>query len=98
MKINCSYLINTALSITVLTLTTLSANAKEVTRYAIDYNRESHASAIAVPVTDTHKENHDTESLDNGFMAKHTTEMEFTFAILVILIGLGYFFKSSNEV
>ena len=98
MKLNLSYLINTALTVTLLTVPALSTSAKEVSNYNQDHSNESHTKVIVAPAKDAHKEDQVAKSADQDFVSKHTIEMEFTFAILIMIVGLGYFYKSSNHV
>lgn len=88
MKLNKSFFINTALTITLFSLPILSANAKEMTNYAEDHGSKSHGEATTAIAADSHGDNHGATSSSGGFLSKHTTEVEFTFAIMVIIVGM----------
>ena len=88
MKLNWSFFINTALSTTLLTSVTLSAQAKEITNYVPAQSSRSQAQVIASLAVDPYQEEHSGKSWDQGFISQRTTEIEFAFALLVLIVGL----------
>lgn len=86
MKLNWSFFINTALIMSLLTSAGLSAQGKEATNSAQNGSSESHGEMIAAATADS-------EESDQGFSSKHTKERELAFALLIIVVGLGYFYQ-----
>lgn len=58
--------------------------------HAENHGSAAYAEVAAAPKADAHAGDHgySSGSTDKGFLTKSTTEVEFTFAILVIIIGL----------
>ena len=88
MKLNKSFLLNTALTISLSTFTALSANAKEVNNYASDRINEIRTEIKSALAEDSPEKDHSSKNADEGFISKHTTEMEFSFAILMVIGGM----------
>ena len=88
MKLNKSFLLNTALTISLSTFTALSANAKEVNNYASDRINEIHTEIKSVLAADSQGKDHSSKNSAQGFISKHTSAMEFTFAILIVIGGM----------
>ena len=88
MKLNRSFFINTALTITLLISTTLSARGKEITNYAQNHNSETHGEVISGAVENYARKEYKAESLNQEFSLKQTIEIEkeLAFALLIILV------------
>ena len=82
MKFKRSFFAKTVLTAILLTLTTVSVNAK-------DYGEKNHVEVREVLAAKPAEQGHSAKSKNEGFLAKHTTELEFTVAILVIVGGLA---------
>ena len=91
MKLNWSFSIYTALTITFLTSTTLSAKGEEVTNYVKAHSSESHGEVIPAPAADS-------DSSDPGLSSKFFTSSELAFSLVIMLIGLGYFYQSEQGI
>lgn len=89
MKLKGFVLLNSVLTMILLILPTLSVNGMEKTNYGKDHNLESHSEVTTVIAAAPQGSNNGSKSADNGgFISKHTTELEFTFAIATIIVGL----------
>lgn len=88
MKLNWSFLINTALATTLLTLTVLPANAKKITNDVKDHSKASHPQVETLLAAGSSQNKHSTESKEKELKSKKTAEIELTIAILVIIGGL----------
>ena len=135
MKLNHSFFLNTALTITLLTSAALSANGKEVNSYSAEqekflekskvsqvdntnlhlerlgedghssiskveakvHNSNSHGEVTASLAADSAEKYHLSGSLEKGLSSKYAIEREFAFAILIFIVGLGYFYKTLNH-
>lgn len=84
MKLKRFVLLNSVLTMTLLGFPTLSANALEKNNHSL----ESHSEVITVIAAAPQDSSNGSKSQDSGFVSKHTTEIEFTFAIMVIIVGL----------
>lgn len=84
MKLKGFALLNSVLTMTLLVLPTLSANALERNNHSL----ESHSEVTTLIAAAPQDSSNVSKSPDNGFLSKHTTEIEFTFAIMLIIVGL----------
>ena len=82
MKFNRTFFVNTVLTAILLALTTVSVNAK-------DYGDKNYVEGREVLAAKPAEQDYGAKSKKEGFLAKHTTELEFTVAILVIVGGLA---------
>ena len=87
MQFNRSFLSNAALIVTLLLSATLSVQAKEVANYVQDHSSQSN-SQLLVAAAGADKKDHGDTSSDQGFISQRTTALEFTFAIMTIIVGL----------
>jgi len=82
MKLNKPFFVNALLTAFLLILTSLSVNAK-------DYEAKNYVEVREVIAAKPAEQDHSAKNPDEGFLAKHTTELEFTVAILVVVGGLA---------
>ena len=82
MKLNWSFLIETTLTITLLTSATLSAKAQEVTYYAQDHSSMQHSEVITA--ADFGESDYLIESSDQEFSSTNSISRELAIAILII--------------
>ena len=64
---------------------------------AQDRESESHGEVTAALIAESDGENHVAEISDQRFKSKQTIEKEFAFAILIFVVGLGFFYKTLNH-
>ena len=90
MKFNGSILLNSVLTITLLSFPILPVNAIQKTNYGKDHSIKSHGEVtILVAAGSKEDSNSGSNSLDNnGFVSKRTTGIEFTVALVTIIAGL----------
>ena len=82
MKFNRPFFIKAVLTAFLITLTSLSVNAK-------DYEAKNYVEVGEVIAAKPAEQDYSAKNSDESFVAKHTTGIEFTFAILVVVIGLA---------
>ena len=92
MKLYQSLFRNAVLIATLLISATLSAQAKEITNkeianYVQDQSNQGNSQLVVAAAGVEQKDHGDTSS-DQGFISKRTTALEFTFAIMTIIVGL----------
>ena len=84
MKLNWSFLIDTALAITLLTSATLSAKAQEVTYYAQGHSSMKHSEVITV--AEVGGSDYLIESSDKEVSSSRSISRELTLAVLIIAV------------
>ena len=94
MKFNWSFSIYSVLTITLLIATAPWAQGQEVTNSAQDQSGESQSEVIATSAANTDWSDHLVESSGSFVSSKHTTSRESAFALLIMVVGLGYFYQS----
>ena len=81
MKLNRPFFVNTALTAILLTLATLSANARE-------YSEQNYVEVRGALAAEPYGEDHSDQNSDKRFISQQTTKMEFALAILIVTVGL----------
>ncbi len=81
MKFNIPFLVSIVLTVFFSAFSPLSANAK-------DYGDKNYVELRRVLVANPYEENISAKNPEQGFIAKHTTQMEFSLALLIIAVGL----------
>ena len=87
MKLNISFFSKAVLIMTLLVSPKLSAQAEEIANYTQDQSSTSY-SQVLVAAAGAEKHGHGAKSIDQGFLSKRTTAMEFTFALVAVVGGL----------
>ena len=64
---------------------------------AQDHSHENHDAITAILETDSTGEYHLVKSLETGLSSKYAIKREVAFAILIFIVGLGYFYKTLNH-
>ena len=88
MKLNWSFLSSSALTITLLTSATISAQGFEVTNSAQNQSGESHGELTAALAAKSEGSDQSALDSDQKFSSKNIAQMEFALAILVLIVGL----------
>ena len=86
MKLNWSFLIKTALTITLFGSATLSAQGKQANNYAQNPSNESYSEVIAALAGDSDESKQVVASSDQEFSSRQNLSGEFALAILLIMV------------